>query len=171
MEQVDVAYRQERGDVVMAGRRDQTKKLLRGLHKIEIFDGLSVEQARKILSICEAREYSAGEVLCKQDTPSTEMFILLSGALEIRWEEGARVEGAEPGECVGEMGVLTGHPRSATVVASEGSVVFVVRESDLKRVIAREYDVGIVVLGNVAKVLSRRLRVSNILVMSASDPA
>ena len=149
----------------------QNKKFLSALRKIEVFHGLSAEQARKILSICEACQYRAQELLCKQDTPSTEMFVLLAGALEIRLGEGAPVGSVQPGECVGEMGVLTGHPRSATVAAKEDSMVFIIRKSDLKRLITRSPDVGVVVLSNVVEMLSRRLRESNILLMSASEVA
>ena len=147
----------------------QDKRLLSVIRKIEIFDGLSAEQARKILNICEVREYPAEQSLCKKDAPSTAMYILLSGGLEIRLEEGVQVGSVVPGECVGEMGVLTGEPRSASVVAGQDSMALVIRKADLRQLVTRSPDVGLVIFSNVIEVLSSKLRESNIKVMSASD--
>lgn len=149
----------------------EDRKLLGVLRKIEIFDGLSADQARKILNICEAREYPAQQFLCKKDAPSTAMYILLSGVLEIRLEDDVQVGSVAPGECVGEMGVLTGDPRSASVVAGEDSMALVIRKADLRELVTRSPDVGLVILSNVIEILSRKLRESNIRIMSASDSA
>ena len=67
-----------------------------------------------------------GEVLFHQNDPGDSLYIVLSGRLEIRVEDGAkeRVIGyVGRGDVVGEMSVLTGDPRSATSVAIRNSVL------------------------------------------------
>ena len=68
------------------------------------------------------RRLEKGEVLCRQGTPSESMYFVVSGRLRVALElpDGtSRVLGDfGRGETIGEMGILTGEPRSATVLAA-----------------------------------------------------
>ncbi|MGH2364061.1 MAG: patatin-like phospholipase family protein [Chloroflexota bacterium] len=70
-----------------------------------------------------------GEVLCRQGEPADHLYYLASGRLSVAFhgEHGAERQVGEvsPGEYVGEMGVLTGDPRSATVHALRDSELLV----------------------------------------------
>ncbi len=67
------------------------------------------------------RRYGPGEIVVRKGEPSREMFIVERGALvvEVPRESGGATEVAQlgPGHCFGEMGLLTGEPRSASVRA------------------------------------------------------
>lgn len=65
----------------------------------------------------------AGTVLFEEGDTSRDMFILLDGALEIRKGDEAIATVHERDTYVGEMSILLGEPRSATVVAAEDSVL------------------------------------------------
>ena len=77
-----------------------------------------------------------GYVLCYQGEPSDSFYIIISGRLEvlIRNSSGQSRQVGEmsQGEAVGEMGVFTGEPRSATILAS--------RDSELLRFSKTEFD-------------------------------
>ena len=66
-----------------------------------------------------------GYVLCYQGEPSDSFYIVISGRLQVLIRSGAgesrQVGEVSQGESVGEMGVFTGVPRSATIIASRDS--------------------------------------------------
>ena len=69
-----------------------------------------------------------------------------------------------PGHPMGEMGLLTGQPRSADVVAGDRSTALVLRNSDLTLMFGGNRDMAAKVLENVIRVLSARLENTNSLV-------
>jgi predicted acylesterase/phospholipase RssA/CRP-like cAMP-binding protein len=73
-------------------------------------------------------EAPGGSVVYRQGEPGDSLCLLLRGRLHVRFrdpEEGSERLVAEiaPGEAVGEIGLLTGNPRSATVVAVRDSLM------------------------------------------------
>jgi NTE family protein/lysophospholipid hydrolase len=77
-----------------------------------------------------------GDVLCRQGTPSDALYVIMSGRLRaiVTGADGRQIyvgDSAE-GETVGEMGVLTGDPRSATVYAA--------RDTDLVKLAKPAFD-------------------------------
>jgi hypothetical protein len=73
----------------------------------------------------EAIQLEPGQVLFSQDDPGDSMYLVVEGQLEvlIHDEEAGEwlVDRLEPGEIVGEMALLTGQKRAATVKASEAT--------------------------------------------------
>jgi CRP-like cAMP-binding protein len=70
-----------------------------------------------------------------------------------------------PGEVVGEMGLLDGDPRSATVSAIEPTVTMEVPQNALSLTVTQHPDV----YGALVKVLSKRLRDTNELVAQTAS--
>lgn len=74
----------------------------------------------------ESRTVNAGEELIAENSLSREFYVLLSGEFRVR--QGQRNLGrvTEYGAVIGELGALTGQPRTATVIADVPSEVLVV---------------------------------------------
>jgi CRP-like cAMP-binding protein len=89
------------------------------------FAGLSVEAVQGLASRCEHLHLPTGGVLFHEGDPAAHLYLVLRGRLRAtcRGEPGVEVVvgGAHGGDVVGEMGVLDGAPRSATLTA-EGPV-------------------------------------------------
>ncbi|MFQ5974609.1 MAG: cyclic nucleotide-binding domain-containing protein [Alphaproteobacteria bacterium] len=103
------------------------------------------------------RKYRPGEVLFRQDEPSDVVGRIVSGDVEVVKERGdqAVVLGRiGPGEYVGEMGVLEGRPRSATVRAIGAVIVDLVGKEDFLHRIAEDRDTAFALMVR----LSARLR-------------
>lgn len=97
---------------VLAARR-----LLRDL---ALFEDLSALQIEGLANLFEARRLEPGEVLFKQGTSDTSLHVVAAGIVEFKRQVGTASEtigciGA--GEYVGEIGLLTGAPHAATVIA------------------------------------------------------
>jgi len=96
-----------------------------------LFEGFSPEALARIVELARPVTYAAGDV-CIQEGEASEVFgVLISGRLEVvrgrRSDQPERIGMIEPGECFGEMSMLTGNSTVADVVATEPAqaVIFV----------------------------------------------
>jgi CRP-like cAMP-binding protein len=89
-----------------------------------LFKGFTMDGARMLLDSGEVKEYLAGEVLLKEGDSPTFVLLVLSGKMQAFVERQGRdlvLTDAGPGTILGELAVLCGIPRSASVRASEKS--------------------------------------------------
>jgi CRP-like cAMP-binding protein len=95
------------------------------LDQIDLFAGLPREARREVAASTATTVYGDGETIVKQGEPGQSMFVICSGAVSVVLEpNGVEVARTEAGGYFGEMSLLTGDPRSATVIA-RGDVVVV----------------------------------------------
>ncbi len=94
------------------------------LQSSAIFGKLSNNQRAEIWSRARLHALLRGEVLFRQNTPSSSVYVVVSGRFEV-WVEGR----ADPiteigvGEPIGEMGFFSGEPRTGTIIAARDSMV------------------------------------------------
>ena len=139
-----------------------SNRLVQIVRKIPLFEGLAVEQLRKILGSCSHRVFEAGEEICRCNTPSDEMYILISGELAVVTNEGIRVATIAPVTTVGEMGVFTGQPRSASVEAIKESNVFSIRKLQLDQMLKDDIDMRVKIFRHVVDILAEKLSSDNV---------
>ena len=115
-----VLHRASRADT-SATTRAAAAGMLRA-HKI--FGCLTVEQCEALVQASPVMQFANQEHVLKQGAAGDSMFVLVRGTVDVRIAmNGATKSVAKlgAGDCVGEMSLLTGDPRTATVVA-EGEV-------------------------------------------------
>jgi CRP-like cAMP-binding protein len=97
--------------------------LTAALRRIWIFEGLAGEDLTRLAALARTRVYKAREAIVEKGDPPRELFVLLSGRAKVltRGSEGAdaALNVMGPGQVFGEVAILDGQPRSATVVALE----------------------------------------------------
>ncbi len=140
--------------------RDLTQ-FVSAVKRIPLFEGLAPEQAVLLLRACERRAMSARETICRYGDASTEMYILLAGSLSIQTQQGFQIARIDPVSPVGEMGIFTAEPRSATVVCAEDSALLVLSKGHLEHLLRRNPDIELVVSRRLLEILSRRIRDAN----------
>ena len=84
------------------------------LQKLFIFRDCRAVHIREVLKICSSRTFKAGELLCKQGEKSEEMFIILSGSVQIDAADGSPLLSETAVTIIGEAGMLTGEQRLAS---------------------------------------------------------
>lgn len=74
-----------------------------------------------------------GEVLIRQGEPTSHMYILIDGQLDVRAGNDATIATLQQGEVVGELSFLDSRPPSATVVAGSDATVLAIDRTALSR--------------------------------------
>jgi flavin reductase (DIM6/NTAB) family NADH-FMN oxidoreductase RutF len=98
-----------------------------------VFSSLPPELLEPILGVGVEREYEDGAAIMRAGEPGDSMALVVEGTAMI--ERGGRRIPVEPGELVGEIAVLDGGPRTATVVADGTVRALEISRSDLLRVL------------------------------------
>jgi CRP/FNR family transcriptional regulator, cyclic AMP receptor protein len=102
------------------------------------------------------RSFKAGEIIFREGDPAEELYIIKSGKVEIR--RGNRLlDTLSEVSIFGEMALIDGSPRSATVVAATDTAIVPVGEKQFLFLVSRTPHFAL----NVMRVLARRLRTTN----------
>jgi CRP/FNR family transcriptional regulator, cyclic AMP receptor protein len=101
------------------------------LAEIPLFAGLSRRHLGRVASLAATKRYAAGSPLVRVGKPADAFYVILDG--KVRVELPGRPVELTAGDFFGEMALLDGEPRSATVVAvGEVYVLTVARAKFLK---------------------------------------
>ncbi len=135
------------------------------LRDIGLFGGLDDESLETLTRELRAALYDPGAMVMQEGDHAREMFVVLSGELEVVRHSHAGGEGRiallGPGNWVGEMSIIDPQPRSASVRALAPSVLLVVSTEDLDRLYRRDMKSYLLVVLNIAREMARRLRVAD----------
>jgi CRP-like cAMP-binding protein len=119
----------------MAGMKDEDKqKFLRGL---SFFSGCTDRQLGDIARLAEERVLSIGTELCREGEFGNEVFVIVEGSADVTID-GRSVEITRVGEIVGELAMLGGGRRAATVRALEEMHVLVLDPEEIDSVLAAD---------------------------------
>jgi len=99
------------------------------LKEVPIFEGCSQRQLHSVARIARVLETPAGTVLTRAGDPGDEFFFILDGTVSVDVSAGRAVL-LRPGAFFGEMSLLDGDPRSATVVTGTPVRLLVVNRWD-----------------------------------------
>ena len=104
------------------------------LAKIDLFATLTDEQRREIAASTTTRLYGDGEAIVREGDTGRSMFVVCAGKGAVMLEaERSEVATIETGGYFGEMSLLTGEPRSATVLARGDTCVIEIDADEFRR--------------------------------------
>lgn len=89
---------------------------------IPIFSECTRKELKAISKLVTPVNIPAGKVLVKEGDPGREFMIIVSGTATVR-RNGRKVASLGPGDFFGELAVLAGVPRTATVIADVDMIV------------------------------------------------
>jgi CRP-like cAMP-binding protein len=135
------------------------------LREIGLFGALSDEVLAHLAEHLSLVTPAAGDFVFREDDEANDMFVVLRGEMEVlkRSKRGieARVAMLGPGDWFGEMSIVDIQPRSATVRALAPSRLLRITASDLDALYRHDVKSYSLIVLNLARELSRRLRVAD----------
>ena len=133
------------------------------LSKVPLFQSLGKRQIQSLARIFIDRKCAAGEVIVPQGRSGYGFFIIASGAAEaIREhddEAGVVVNTFGPSDFFGELALLDGGPRTASVVATETTECLILPRSNFLGVLKRDGEMAVTIMIELAKRFRKALDV------------
>ena len=121
-----------------------------------LFDGFTTDGARRLLNSGEIKQCAADEVLMKEGEQADFVVLLLTGGLEVfvkRGESDVVLTETKPGTITGELAVLCGIPRSASVRTREASAVLKWSDEAFRTLLLRDPHLSQRIFGQILRTL------------------
>ncbi len=137
---------------------------------IELFENLDTDALAEIARHMKAILFKKGHTIMREGDSGHSMFVLVEGLLQVykRSPDAAGLIGVgkiHPRYFFGEMSLLTGQPRSATVVAETDSVSMEIRREDISDLLIRRPEIAL----KVGMVAAER-RMKNLIELGQYEP-
>ena len=123
------------------------------LAQVPLFEGLSRRHLKQIAEHADEISFREREVIVEADRPGGSFFVIVEGEVKVL-QKGRVIGRAGPGEFFGEISLLDGGPRTATVVAETPVSAIRIFKRSFDKVVSEEPAVAAQILTTVA----RRLR-------------
>jgi SulP family sulfate permease len=125
----------------------------------------SAAYADRLADCCRRLEVRAGDVIAREGDPPSSMHFILEGRIGIVVEPAdgrtIRLRSLGPHTTIGEMGLITGRPRSATIAAEADSVLYELSAEAYARIKRDDPALSQALLGYIVAVMSERLSFAN----------
>ena len=144
-------------EIARAGRPRPDRPLGRKgadlLEQVPLFEGLSRRHLKQIAEHADEISFRPKEVIVEEGQPGGSFFVVVEGEVKVL-RAGRKVATMGPGEFFGEISLLDGGPRTASVVADTPVVAIRVFKRSFDKVVTEERGVASKILA----VVARRLR-------------
>src|SRR5499427_7049444 len=142
----------------MSAVANDIDQLVQFLKNVKLFAELSPDSLAKLGSCLKLAEFPPAETIVREGAPGVSMYIIKSGLVEVRKKDPATgidflVAQLSEGAAVGEMSLLTGKPRSATVTTVQPTVVFTLTRADFRNLLTQHPEISL----GLARILAERL--------------
>lgn len=128
-----------------------------GLQAYSLFGGLSAEQLDLIRPLMGSASFRSGQVVIREGAPNDSIYFILEGRVSVT-KKGAELLELPEGQTFGEMELLDIMPSVATVTALDDLRLAVISNRCLRAMYERDARVFGILMMNLARDLSRRLR-------------
>lgn len=112
-------------------------EVLTVLHDVPLFSALSKRQLRAVASACSTVRHTSGDVLVKELDVAQHLLVVVEGTATVL-RHGRPVATIGPGDTIGEMSLIDGLPRSASVVALDDVFAIVLYATHFRRLLREE---------------------------------
>ncbi len=126
------------------------------LRRVSYFDTCTDLELRQLIEYGYRQLFPSGQIVCQENDPGESFYMILSGSVEVFSQRLAKyITSLHEGEFFGEISLLMGTPRTATVRTLEDTVLFVVDRDDLQKLLMDHQDLA----DQIAQKLSERQQV------------
>lgn len=138
----------------------QNNDIKKIISNVDLFDSLNEDELTDLATHIIEKEFISGDILIKQNEDGDSMFIVIEGLLDvfINSKDGHQIKVGRltPGDFFGEMSLMTGDKRSATVIAATDVLVYEITKENISKIIDAREDV----INEFGEIISRRSEVN-----------
>src|SRR5262249_49814425 len=139
--------------VTRGGGIDMARRETEALARSPLFADLSQRDLRRVAKATEVYTFPDGPAIVRENTPTHGFFVILGGGAKVE-RAGRTLRKLDAGDFFGEIGILDGGPRTATVVADGKMSTLVLLRQEFHQLLTDEPEVAYRILRGAA----RRLR-------------
>jgi len=135
---INMVSRDSYREQIKTAHHHKEAEILAALKRVSLFSPLHDEEFAQLAARLRTVPYAAGSTLTVQGEVGNTLFITVSGSASVWLEaKGQRHRVAEigPGEVIGEMSLLTGEPRRATVSAATNLICYELGKADFQSIL------------------------------------
>jgi voltage-gated potassium channel len=111
--------------------------------KVPFFQNVGAAAIADVARLLRPREYAPGAIIVRRGEPGDCMYFVVSGQVEVQLKPEPVLLG--PGDFFGEVALLTGGPRNATIVATRLCTLLSLDIADFRQLLARQPDLARVI--------------------------
>jgi CRP/FNR family transcriptional regulator, cyclic AMP receptor protein len=131
------------------------------LRKVPLFYGIDDKLLGVLAGIMRLDRLAAATELCREGGPGDGCFVVGHGQVEVIAADGRVLSTLGVGHTVGEVALIDGKKRSATVRCKTDASIFFLRRDDFEQLLAGGNPASMRLLDNIARSLASRVRVVN----------
>jgi len=114
-------------------RKNAKVELIKG---VPLFSGCSKRELEEIAGIADELPFEAGRALTREGATGHEFLVLVEGSAEVK-RKGKKVNTLRSGDFLGEIALITGAPRTATVTTTTPARMLVITARDFRGLLRR----------------------------------
>jgi CRP/FNR family transcriptional regulator, cyclic AMP receptor protein len=107
------------------------------LARAPLFEGVSRRHLRSLARATRISSFDEGEVVVREGTPGSALYVILGGSVRVT-QNRRTIARQGPGDFFGDLSLLDGAPRSATVMADTPTICLHLDGPSFRQVLARE---------------------------------
>ncbi|MEO8423183.1 MAG: cyclic nucleotide-binding domain-containing protein [Actinomycetota bacterium] len=138
----------------MATHKATNKQLMTVLGAVPLFEDLSHKQLKKVADLAEVARFMAGATLVKQGEIGDSFYVVLTGQAKVIANK-KTMNHLLPGDHFGEISLLDGGPRSASVVAETEMTLVIIRQKGFLALLAKDPEITMCLLEGMARTVRR----------------
>jgi CRP/FNR family cyclic AMP-dependent transcriptional regulator len=135
------------------GKREQE-----ALARVPLFSGLSSRHLKRLADSMKEVRYMEGVPVVKEGQEGDSFYVILQGEAKVVGPEGTAVNRLLPGDFFGEISLLDGGARTATVTTETPVTMLELKRTAFLRMLKDESDVAVKLLSHTASLLRRTER-------------
>ena len=124
---------------------------------VPLFANLSKRQLRHIAGLCEEEHFTEGTELAAEGKRGDTFYVLLEGEAKVV-RSGKRLDRLIPGDFFGEIALIDGGPRTATVVATTPVTTLTITRKRFHKMLEEDPSIVLSMLEELAKRLRNNER-------------
>ena len=140
---------------------DASSERIEKLKNIPVFRELSRKEILEVDLLLHERTYEKDEIIFEEGDAGHGIFVIVSGKVRAKSSHKlieVAVPEFGPGDLLGELALFDEAPRAATAVAMERTLTVALFQAEFSSLIAKNKNIGVKVLLEISKTMSRRTR-------------